>query len=111
MSQYFCPTSVFPNANGHFQQHNMLYYTPKMVHEWFQEYDKVLRSQSNRASVGCVGQSNLIYGGPTAQLTLLKGCAPYILLPDITSHLQGLCSLSASVIQSCFGGTSGSTQH
>ncbi|KAK3564655.1 hypothetical protein QTP86_024529, partial [Hemibagrus guttatus] len=48
------------------------------------------KSQSNRASVGCAGQTSLIHGGPTSQLRgLVKGSADNILVPDTTAHLQG----------------------
>ena len=39
--------------------------------------------------MGCAGQTSQIYGGPTSQLTGLKGSAANILVPDTTAHLQG----------------------
>uniref|UniRef100_A0A671KEA3 Contactin-3-like n=1 Tax=Sinocyclocheilus anshuiensis TaxID=1608454 RepID=A0A671KEA3_9TELE len=52
----------------------------KMVQEW----SKFPRSQSNRASVGCVEQTSSIHGGPTSQLTELKGSAANIQIPQHT---------------------------
>ncbi|KAK3543232.1 hypothetical protein QTP70_014109 [Hemibagrus guttatus] len=63
----------------------------------------ISRSQSNRASVGCAGQTSLIHGGPTSQLTGLKGSAANILVPDTTAHLQGSSGVHASMGQGCSG--------
>lgn len=41
------------------------------------------RTQSNRASVGRSGKTSLIHGGPTSQLTGLKGPAANVLVPDV----------------------------
>ena len=48
------------------------------------------RSQSNRASVECSGQTSPIHGGPTLQLRGLKGSVGNILVQDTTAHIQGL---------------------
>ncbi|KAK3569192.1 hypothetical protein QTP86_026470, partial [Hemibagrus guttatus] len=64
---------------------------------------KFPRSQSNPASVGCAGQTSLIHGGPTSQLTGLKGSAANILVADPTAHLQGSSGVHASTGQGCFG--------
>ena len=64
---------------------------------------KFPRSQSNRASVGCAGQTSPIYGGSTSQLTGLKGSAANILVPDTTANFQGSRGVHASMGQGCFG--------
>ena len=66
-------------------------------------------NQSNRASVGCAGQISPIHGGPTSQLTGLKGSAANILVPDITAHLQGSSGVHVWTGQGCFGSKSGPT--
>ena len=63
-------------------------------------------NQSNRASVGCAGQTSPIHGGPTSQLTGLKGSAANILVPDTTAHLQGSSGVYAWTGQGCFGSKS-----
>ncbi|KAK3534682.1 hypothetical protein QTP86_020344 [Hemibagrus guttatus] len=68
---------------------------------------KFPRSQSNPASVGCAGQKSLIHGGPTSQLTGLKGSAANILVPDTTAHLQGSSGVHALTCQDCFGSKRG----
>lgn len=50
---------------------------------------KLPRSQSNRASVGCDGQTSPVHGDSTSPLTRLTGFAADILAPDTTAHLQG----------------------
>ncbi|MBN3305358.1 IRF3 factor, partial [Amia calva] len=59
---------------------------------------KFPRSQSNRASVGCAGQTSPIHGGPTSQLTGLKGSAVNVLVPDTTAHLQRCSGVHASTV-------------
>ena len=61
------------------------------------------RSQYNKASVGCAGQTSPIHGGPTSQLTGLKGSPANILVLDTTAHLQGSSGVHASTGQGCFG--------
>ncbi|KAF7656197.1 hypothetical protein LDENG_00045110, partial [Lucifuga dentata] len=68
---------------------------------------KFPRSQSNRASVGCAGKTSPIHGGPTSQLTGLKGFAANALGPDTTGHIQRACGVHASKGQSCFGNMRG----
>ncbi|KAK3560189.1 hypothetical protein QTP86_000653 [Hemibagrus guttatus] len=61
----------------------------KMVQEWFDEYNNEFEVltwppnspdlKSNRVSVGCAGQTSQIHGGPTSQLTGLKGSSANIL--------------------------------
>ncbi|KAF7666841.1 hypothetical protein LDENG_00089500, partial [Lucifuga dentata] len=68
---------------------------------------KFPRSQSNRASEGCAGKISQIHGGPTSQLTGLKGFAANVLVPYTTGHLQRTCGVHASTGQSCFDGTWG----
>ena len=65
------------------------------------------RSQSNWESVGCAGQTSLIRGDPTSQLTGFKGSAPNILVPDTTAHLQGYSGVHASMGQGGFGSKRG----
>lgn len=50
---------------------------------------KFSRSQSNRASFGCAGQTSQINRGSTTNLTGLKGSVAYILVPDVTGHNGG----------------------
>ncbi|KAK3515693.1 hypothetical protein QTP70_028532 [Hemibagrus guttatus] len=109
--------TVFPDGCGLFQQDNAPCHKAKMVQEWFDEHNnefEVLtwppnfpRSQSNRASVGCAGQTRPIHGGPTSQLRELKGSAANILVPDTTAHLQGSSGVHASTGQGCFGSKRG----
>ena len=89
--------TVFPDGSGLFQQDNAPCHTAKNVQEWFEERDRVQgvalaskfpRFQSDRASVGCAGKTSLILGGPTSQLTGLKGSAANVLVPDTRGHLQ-----------------------
>ena len=91
--------TAFPDGCGHIQQDNAPCHKAKMFEEWFEEQNnkfQVLtwppnspRSQSNQAFVGCAGQTSLIHGGPTSQLTGLKESAANILVPDTTAHHQG----------------------
>ncbi|MCI4375370.1 hypothetical protein PGIGA_G00108680 [Pangasianodon gigas] len=99
--------TVSPNGSGLFQQDNVPCYTAKIVQEWFEEHDRVQdvdlaskfpRSQSHRASVGCAGQTSLIHGGPTSQLTGLKGSAANVLVPDTTAQP---CGVHASTVCEC----------
>ncbi|KAK3513688.1 hypothetical protein QTP70_028775 [Hemibagrus guttatus] len=76
--------TVFPDGCGLFQQDNA-------------------KSQFNRASVRCAGQTSPIHGGPTSQLKGLKGSSANILVPDTTAHLQGSSGVHASMGQGCFG--------
>lgn len=57
---------------------------------------KFPRSQSNCASVGCIGQTSRIHGGSTLQLTGLKGSVAILLVPDATASLQGSSGVCAS---------------
>ena len=90
--------NIFPEGCRLFQQDNALCHNANgsgMVWGARQRVSclvldsKFPRSQSNWASVGCAGQTSQIYGGPTSQLTGLKGSAANILVPDTTAHLQG----------------------
>lgn len=49
------------------------------------------------------GQTNLIRGAPTSQLTGLKGSVSNILIPDTTAHLQGSIGIPALISQGYFG--------
>ena len=70
---------VFPVGRGSFKQDNAMCHKAKMAQERFEERNnefevltwppKFPRSQTNRASVGCVVQTSQIHGGPTSQLT------------------------------------------
>ncbi|KAK3528924.1 hypothetical protein QTP70_012853 [Hemibagrus guttatus] len=55
--------TVFPDGCGLFQQDNARCHKAKMVQEWFDkhnnEFEDFPRSQSNRASVRCVGQTTI----------------------------------------------------
>ena len=105
--------TVFPDYCDLFQQDNALCHKAKngsgMVWGTQKQVSgddlasKFLRSQSNRASLKCAGQTSLIHGGPTSQLTGLKGSAANILVPDTTAHLQGSSGVHASTGQLCFG--------
>ena len=53
---------------------------------------------------------SLIHGGPTSQLTGLKGSGANILVPDTTAHLQGSSGVHALMVQGCFG-SKGGDQH
>ena len=107
--------AVFSDGCGLFQQDNAPCHKAKMVQEWFEEHSnkfevlasKFPRSQSNRASVGSVGQTSLIHGGPTSQLTRLKGSASYILVSDTTAFLQGSSGVHVLTGQGCFGSKRG----
>uniref|UniRef100_A0A6Q2Z8I9 Arrestin, beta 2a n=1 Tax=Esox lucius TaxID=8010 RepID=A0A6Q2Z8I9_ESOLU len=55
------------------------------------------------ASVGCAGQTGLIHGGPTLQLTGLKGSAANVLVPDTIAHLRRSSGVHVSKGQGCFG--------
>ncbi|XP_017345453.1 zinc finger CCHC domain-containing protein 9 isoform X3 [Ictalurus punctatus] len=46
------------------------------------------RAQSDRALVGCTGQTSPIHGCPTSQLAGLKVSAANVLVPDAAAHLQ-----------------------
>ena len=85
--------TVFPDGCGLFQQDNVPCHKAGMVWGAQQQgvdlASKFPRSQSNRASVGCAGQTSPIHGAPTSQLTGLKGSATNTLVPDTTAHLQG----------------------
>ncbi|XP_053538195.1 disks large homolog 3 isoform X3 [Ictalurus punctatus] len=98
-----CILDVSGNAIKRLQQAQLypisIFIKPKSV--------DALISQSNRGSVGCDGQTSPIHGGPTLQLTGLKGSAANVLVPDTTAHLQRSCGVRASTGQSCFGGTRG----
>ncbi|KAK3543536.1 hypothetical protein QTP70_023867, partial [Hemibagrus guttatus] len=104
--------TVFPDGCGLFPQENVPCHKAKMVQEWIDERNngfevltlvsKFPRSQSNRASVGCTGQTSPIHGVPTSQLAGLKGSAANILVPDTTAHLQG-SGVHALMGQGCFG--------
>uniref|UniRef100_A0A3Q1EF06 Glypican 6a n=1 Tax=Acanthochromis polyacanthus TaxID=80966 RepID=A0A3Q1EF06_9TELE len=68
---------------------------------------KFPRCQSNGASVGCAGQTSLIHGSATSQLTGLKGCPASILVPDTTAHLQGSSGVHTSTDQGLFSSKRG----
>ncbi len=82
--------TVFPDVSGLFQQDNVPCHTANIVEDsglrnmtkssrcWLGL--QIPRSQSNRASVGCAGKTSPIHGGPTSQLTGLKGSAASILV-------------------------------
>ena len=100
---YLFMETVFPR--GLFQQDNSL---PQNKNGsgmfWAQQRvwgvklaTKFSRSQSNRASVGCTEPTSLIHdGGPTSQLTGLKGSAANL------AHLQGSHGVHASMGQGYF---------
>lgn len=48
-------------------------------------------------------KTSLIYGGSNSQFMVLKGSAPYILLPDTRAHRQGSSEVHALTSQGCFG--------
>ncbi|KAK3565305.1 hypothetical protein QTP86_005483 [Hemibagrus guttatus] len=74
----------------------ILGYTFSLTRYFLMAVASFSRSQSNRASVGCARQTSPIHGGPTSQLTGLKGSAASILVPDTTAHNQGSSGIHAS---------------
>lgn len=62
----------------------------------YQKLSKEETVTSNWASVGSTGQTSVIHGGPSSQLTRLQGSVANISVPDITAHLQGSSGIHAS---------------
>ncbi len=111
--------TIFPDGSGFFQQNNVPYHTAKIVHDGLRSMTKSCvdlvsifpRSQSNWAYVHCAGKTTQIHGGPTSQLTGLKGSAANILVPDTTGHRHRSCahalkhwSCSGEWAELCFEG-------
>ena len=94
--------TVFPDGCGLFQQDNKPCHKAKMVQEWFEEHSnkfevlasKFPRSQSNRASVGSVGQTRLIHGGNLQDLKNLL-ITPSFQTPQST--VRGLVDFYPSI--------------
>ncbi|KAK3509169.1 hypothetical protein QTP70_020280 [Hemibagrus guttatus] len=68
--------TVFPDGCGLFQQDNAPCHKAKTVQEWFDEHNnlasKFPRFQSNRASVGCAGQTSRSMETPPRNVQDLK---------------------------------------
>lgn len=68
-----------------------------MVQEWFEEHNNKsealtwpLNSPDNKTFQHLDHVlDNQVHGGPTSQLTGLKGSAANVLVPDTAAHLQG----------------------
>ena len=77
---------------------------PTTKQKWFRNG---LRNtiRSSRCLTGL--QDRLIHGGPTSQLTGLKGSAANVLVPDTTEHFQRSSGVHATMGQGCFGGKMG----
>ena len=85
-----------------------------MVQEWFEEHNnefEVMTWPPNPPHLNPIEHLwdvvSPIHGGPTLQLTGLKGSAANILVPDTTAHLQGSSGVHASTGQGCFGSKRG----
>ena len=64
----------------------------KMVQEWFEEHSnelEVLTWPPNSRGLNPIEHLWDVHGGPTLQLTGLKGSAADIVVPDTKAHLQG----------------------
>lgn len=88
----------------------MLCSTAKIVQEHLEEQDKEFKvvawppyvSDLNSICVTCWIKKSPIHGGPTSQLTGLKGSAN-VLVSDITARLWRSCGVNTLMGQSCFG--------
>ncbi len=58
-------TTVYPSSDGYFQQDNVPCHKAQIISDWFLEHDNefiLIRSQSNRAPLGCGGTGDSHHG-------------------------------------------------